>query len=76
MKGMIFEEECSDIIKYMYNEADSKYLLKKLKKLYHQKDYDPAQLKSYSREERLKLIHEQQSSRISYTKFEKVILDF
>ena len=35
MRGKIFEEECSDIIKYMYNEADSHYLLKKLKKLYH-----------------------------------------
>jgi len=42
----------------MYNEDDSEYILKKLSKLYHQKEFDPKKLKSYSREERLRMVHE------------------
>ena len=35
MKGEIEENECTDIIQYMYNEEDSEFLLDKLKDLYY-----------------------------------------
>lgn len=35
MKGDIEENECTDIIQYMYNEEDSEFLLDKLKEMYH-----------------------------------------
>lgn len=34
MNGVVYEEECADIIKYMYNQEDSEILLTKLRKLY------------------------------------------
>lgn len=34
MTSMVYEEECTDIIKYMYNQEDSEVLLGKLRKLY------------------------------------------
>ena len=34
MQGIIYEEECTDIIKYMYNQEDAEHLLTKLQKLY------------------------------------------
>lgn len=34
MNGVVYEEECTDIIKYMYNQEDSEVLLAKLRKLY------------------------------------------
>jgi len=35
MKGDIEENECTDIIQYMYNEEDSEFLLDKLKEMYY-----------------------------------------
>ena len=34
LNGFIFEEECTDIIKYMYNEDDAYLLIERLKKFY------------------------------------------
>lgn len=34
MNGVVYEEECNDIIKYMYNQEDAETLLTKLRKLY------------------------------------------
>ena len=34
LNGFIFEEECSDIIKYMYNQDDAEVLIERLKKYY------------------------------------------
>lgn len=34
INGYIYEEECNDIIKYMYNQEDAENLLVKLKKFY------------------------------------------
>ena len=35
MNGYIYEEECNDIIKYMYNQSDAENLLSKLKNYYN-----------------------------------------
>ena len=37
IKGEIEENECTDIIQYMYNEEDSELLLNKLKEMYYHK---------------------------------------
>jgi len=34
MKGDVYQEECADIIQYMYNEEDSAILLDRLSPLY------------------------------------------
>ena len=41
-KGMIFLEECTDIIRYMYNEDDSKILMQKLKSMFKMQKRDAA----------------------------------
>jgi len=51
--GYVQEEECTDIIKYMYNEDDSNQLLTKLKTKYQYIQHDERELKKLSREERL-----------------------
>jgi len=45
MKSEVLEEECTDIITYMYNEEDSQLLLDRLSILYYHKKKD--KLKSY-----------------------------
>ena len=34
INGSIYEEECTDIIKYMYNQDDADIILEKLRSLY------------------------------------------
>ena len=44
MKTNVLEEECTDIITYMYNEDDSQLLLEKLSKMYYHKKRDVKKL--------------------------------
>jgi hypothetical protein len=52
--GFVSQDECTDIINYMYNQNDSEILLEKLDKLYAHQEYDELELKKFSREERLR----------------------
>lgn len=40
MNGVIYEEECIEIIKYMYNQDDAEAVLSRLKKLWIQKNIE------------------------------------
>ena len=40
MNGVVYEEECIEIIKYMYNQDDAEAVLSRLKKLWIQKNVE------------------------------------
>lgn len=40
MNGVVYEEECIEIIKYMYNQDDAEAVLSRLKKLWIQKNIE------------------------------------
>jgi len=75
MSGSIQEEECIDIINYMYNQEDAEILLVKLKKFYIFPS-KTAEMKRLSREEQMKLMSEKEKPIIDYNVFQKIILDF
>jgi len=75
MTGSIQEEECIDIINYMYNQEDAEILLTKLKKFYIFPS-KTAEMKRLSREEQMKLMNEKEKPIIDYNVFQKIILDF
>ena len=45
INGIILKDECTNIIKYMYNENDSQHLLRKLNKLYVYKHLGKLEMK-------------------------------
>ena len=44
MKSEVLEEECTDIITYMYNEDDSQLLLDRLSAMYYHKKKDRSKM--------------------------------
>jgi len=75
MNDSIQEEECIDIINYMYNQEDAEILLAKLKKYYIYPS-KLAETKRLSREEQMKMMNEKDKPTIDYNIFQKTILDF
>ncbi|CAD8151655.1 unnamed protein product [Paramecium octaurelia] len=74
VNSFIFQEEAEDIIKYMYNQEDSELILNKLKQYFIQ----PAKHveKRMTREEQFQIVNEKDKSKIEFSIFQKVILDF
>ena len=75
--GYIYEEECNDIIKYMYNQSDAENLLSKLRNHYSslsQKNFMKDNInKKLSREEQSQLMQEKEKPKIEFQAFQKVI---
>jgi len=76
INGNITEEECNDIINYMYNQEDAEVLLEKLRKFYTYPSKSIADLKRLPRDQQLKLMNEKEKPVIEYFIFQKIILDF
>jgi hypothetical protein len=74
--GHILEEECTDIINYMYNQEDAEFLLSKLRKFYTFPAKSSIDTKKLSRDQQLKILNEKEKPVIEYNIFQKVILDF
>ncbi|CAD8081062.1 unnamed protein product [Paramecium sonneborni] len=73
--SFIFQEEAEDIIKYMYNnQDDSELILKKLKQYFIQPTKQVE--KRMTREEQFQIVNEKEKSKIEFSIFQKVILDF
>ncbi len=73
MNGYIFEDECFDIIKYMYNNEDSETILQKLKKHFmNGKEKTIKENKKLSREEQAILEQEKEKHKIEFILFQKV----
>lgn len=71
--GYIFEDECTDIIKYMYNIEDSETLLQKLKKHFlYGKEKVLKENRKLSREEQSYMEQEKEKTKIEYVLFQKV----
>eukprot|EP00828_Plagiopyla_frontata_P028036 TRINITY_DN36319_c0_g1_i2.p1 TRINITY_DN36319_c0_g1~~TRINITY_DN36319_c0_g1_i2.p1 ORF type:complete len:237 (+),score=51.64 TRINITY_DN36319_c0_g1_i2:439-1149(+) len=75
LNGQILEEECNDIIKYMYNEEDAQFLLNKLEPLYAIMKPEINKRKM-TREEENWIKQEKDKLKIDYSLFQKTILDF
>lgn len=69
MGSDITEEECVEIITYMYNPDDAEYLFNKLRKHYHFPKKPPIDPKKMSREEQAKLLAEKEKPIIDYFVF-------
>ncbi|CAD8087342.1 unnamed protein product [Paramecium sonneborni] len=72
--SFIFQEEAEDIIKYMYNQVDSEIILNKLKQYFIQPTRNVE--KKLTREEQFQIVNEKDKSKIEFSIFQKVILDF
>jgi len=76
LNGFIYEEECTDIIKYMYNQDDAEVLLSKLKKFYVSPSRQMLDVKKLTREEQNRIFSEKEKMVLEYSSFQKTILDF
>lgn len=74
--GNITEEECNDIINYMYNQEDAEFLLDKLKKFYTYPSKSMVDIKRLPRDQQLRILNEKEKPVIEYFIFQKIILDF
>ena len=77
-KSFVTQDECTDIVNYMYNKKDSLILLEKLQDLYTYQDFDEKELRQLTREERIQYTQKRKMNtpQLKYQELAKTILDF